>query len=163
MNVSWYDAQDFIGALNAAKSLTDRADRYRLPTEVEWERACRAGTETKYSFGDDERMLPAHAWFKKTSSAQTHLVGEKSPNAFGVSDMHGNVWEWCEDHWHDNFSGAPTNGSAWIAHDKAMPRVIRGGSYADESRDVRSASRFKQFPSVRADGIGFRLARTVAT
>ena len=92
IGISWYDAVAY------CKWLSEKTgDKYRLPTETEWEYACRAGTETKWSFGDDEKELEKHAWYNKNSDNTTHLVGEKLPNPWGLYDIHGNVWEWCED------------------------------------------------------------------
>ncbi len=99
-----------------------------MPTEAEWEYAARAGTQTRYSFGDDERKLGEYAWYYENSGDRAQPVGTRQPNPWGLYDMHGNVWEWVQDCWHENYSGAPTDGSAWEA-DNCQQRVLRGGSF----------------------------------
>ena len=121
--VSWNDAVEF------CKKLSQQTGKnYRLPSEAEWEYACRAGTQTKYYFGDDEKQLGNYAWYNGNANNETHPVGEKYPNQFGLYDMHGNVWEWCSDHWHDNYKNAPTDGSSWNSGTDNS-RVLRGGSW----------------------------------
>ena len=154
-SVNWRDAQAFIQRLN---QLTGHA--YRLPSEAEWEYACRAGSTAQWYFGDDESQLPDHAWYDSNSGNRTHPVGKKEPNAFGLYDMHGNVYEWCEDHWHDDYQGAPTDGSAWVTARKRL-RVLRGGNAGYPATSVRSASRGSITPVFRHWSIGFRLARTL--
>ncbi|MFM6439528.1 MAG: formylglycine-generating enzyme family protein, partial [Microcystis panniformis] len=116
---------------------------YRLPTEAEWEYACRAGTTTRYYFGDDANQLGDYAWYDGNSQRTTHPVGQKKPNAWGLYDMSGNVWEWCEDDWHDNYIGAPKDGSAWfIKNDNRSHRKCpRGGSWFNNPGNCRSAFR----------------------
>jgi|GEM_PF-1200063 len=134
--VSWNNAKEFCRKLS---ELTGK--NYRLPSEAEWEYACRAGTQTKYYFGDSESNLDEFAWYGSNSERRTHEVGEKLANAFGLYDMHGNVWEWCEDNWHDNYKKAPTDGSAWV--DKKSERYVsRGGSWSNYANSCRSAYRF---------------------
>jgi len=113
INVSWEDAQAYVAWLNDQPGLTGKNDAYRLPSETEWEYARRAGTQTRYSLGDDFDALQASAWFAHNSSRQTQPVGLKRPNRFGLHDMHGNVWEWCLDPWHGRYIGAPADGSVW--------------------------------------------------
>lgn len=171
INVSWADAQAFIAFLNRRRGLTDRPDRYRLPSEAEWEYACRAGTTTRYSFGDDESQLEEHAWFSANAADMTNPVGQKRPNAFGLHDMHGNVFEWCEDTWHDSYRvetadgyqlAAPADGSAWTVGGDPQARVLRGGSWYHSGPQVlRSADRFGAAP-IRNNYIGFRVARAIA-
>ena len=152
-NISWRQAKEFCEKLSALTGKT-----YRLPTEAEWEYAARAGTTTKWSFGDDEEKLGEYAWFGGNSGGETHPVGEKKPNGFGLYDMHGNVFEWVEDHWHDDYKGAPTDGSAWLTEDDNYYRVLRGGSWFNFNGSLRSAYRFNfDFPDSRFNYIGFRV------
>ncbi len=145
--VNWHDAKAFC---QKVKKLTGKD--YRLPSEAEWEYACRAGTTGDYA-GDLENM----AWYDGNAKGTTHPVGEKDPNGFGLYDMHGNVWEWCEDVWHENYQKAPTDGSAWLSGGDSSRRVLRGGSWGNASRDCRSALRISDAPGYRSDYSGFRL------
>jgi formylglycine-generating enzyme required for sulfatase activity len=151
-NVSWNDAQAFCQKLSQITGKT-----YRLPTEAEWEYACRAGTTTRYYFGDDASQLGDYAWYDGNSQKTTHPVGQKRPNAWGLYDMIGNVWEWCEDNWHDNYIGAPKDGSAWLTNDNDYP-IVRGGCWYNGPDGCRSADRFL---NPRRDGLsnsyGFRV------
>ena len=108
VNVSWYDCQEFCKKLS---EMTGR--KFDLPSESVWEYACRAGSTTRYHFGDDPAQLGEYAWFYSNSNNRLHPVAQKKPNRWGFFDMHGNVWEWCKDLWHSNYDGAPTDGSAW--------------------------------------------------
>ncbi len=150
--VSWYEAMEFCARLSAH---TGR--EYRLPTEAEWEYACRAGTTTRYHFGDTLTSELANY-----DANQTTEVGSCPPNAFGLYDMHGNVWEWCQDHWHKNYKGAPTDGSPWLTKDSDAYRVLRGGSWYFIPRICRSASRNDDRPGNRNFYIGFRVVANVA-
>ena len=143
-SISWSDAKEFCARLSQK---TGR--EYRLPTEAEWEYACRAGTTTPFHFGEtitaDLANYDGDSVYgdgvKGKSRQQTTPVGYfKVANNFGLYDMHGNVWEWCEDSWHDNYDNAPIDGSAWISQDTAL-NVLRGGSWYNYSRFCRSASR----------------------
>jgi formylglycine-generating enzyme required for sulfatase activity len=134
-NVSWEDVQDFIRRLNAKES----GVTYRLPTEAEWEYEARAGTTTAYSFGNDQGQLSQYAWYGATSGSQTQPVGKLRPNAWGLYDMHGNVWEWVQD-WYGPYTAA-------AAVDPAGPssgsrRVFRGGAWLSAAGGCRSASRY---------------------
>ncbi|NQS98140.1 MAG: formylglycine-generating enzyme family protein [candidate division Zixibacteria bacterium] len=153
--VSWDDVQEFILKLNQM----DSGKGYRLPTEVEWEYACRAGTNTTYYSGIDEAGLERVCWYKDNSESRTHPVRMKEPNAWGLYDMHGNVWEWCEDWYHDNYNGAPTDGSARLSSSSGI-RVIRGGSWYYFAGVCRSANRFYHDPSSSRGDLGFRLVRS---
>ena len=151
--VSWYDVQAFCVAFSA---LTGRT--FTLPSEAQWEYACRAGTTTLYSYGDSDALLGDYAWYRDNSGLQTHPVGTKLPNAWGLYDMHGNVWEWCLDSWHTNYIGAPTDGSAWVP-DIDPSRVIRGGGLSHSYPCVfRSAYRtIIGSPLPRYSVLGFRV------
>ncbi|GBD53612.1 SUMF1/EgtB/PvdO family nonheme iron enzyme [Microcystis aeruginosa NIES-298] len=152
--VSWNDAQAFCQKLSQISGKT-----YRLPTEAEWEYACRAGTTTRYYFGDDANQLGDYAWYAGNSQQTTHPVGQKKPNAWGLYDMSGNVWEWCEDNWHDSYENAPKDGSAWLTNDNdyriRINRIVRGGSFYYNPYRCRSASRLTHY--VLNDNIGFRV------
>ncbi|MDT5122901.1 MAG: eukaryotic-like serine/threonine-protein kinase [Acidobacteriota bacterium] len=141
--VAWIDAQNFIQQLNAMNN----GYVYRLPTEAEWEYACRAGTT-----GDYAGNLDAMAWHIRNSGGQPHPVGQKQPNSFGLYDMHGNVDEWCEDVWHDSYNGAPTDGSAWLSGGQQNYRVLRGGWWDDRASYLRSAWRTYDDPRGRLPG-----------
>jgi len=145
--------QQFIAKLNQKTG-----QKYRLPSEAEWEYAARAGTTTEWSFGNDEERLGDYAWYFDNSGGKTQAVGQKLPNAFGLHDMHGNVWEWTLDCFHYNYAGAPTDGSARTTGCDGAKRVLRGGSMYDLPEDLRSARRFGSNP-ISTDGDGFRLAR----
>ena len=155
VQVSWNDAQDFIKKLNEKESM----NKYRLPTEAEWEYAARAGTTTRYSFGDESK-LGDYAWYGANSGSTIHQVGQKKPNPWDLYDMHGNVWEWVQDSWHSGYSGAPTDGSCWESGVGSY-RVIRGGSWGNVARVCRSANRSLVDPSSRCDYLGFRLVKEV--
>jgi formylglycine-generating enzyme required for sulfatase activity/uncharacterized protein YraI len=151
-NVSWDDVQEFIRRLNAREG----GAMYRLPTEAEWEYAARAGTTTRWSFGDDAGQLGRYAWYDRNAGGQTYPVGQLQPNPWGLYDMHGNVWEWVQD-WY----GSYTNGTAV---DPAGPssgsaRVLRGGSWRGVARHCRSAGRGHDAPGFRGGNLGFRLLR----
>jgi formylglycine-generating enzyme required for sulfatase activity len=156
--VSWEDAQAFINKLNQVEKTKD----YRLPSEAEWEYSCRAGSETEFSFGDDAERLGEFAWVDDNSGGKTHPVGEKAPNAWELYDMHGNVWEWVEDDWHDTYKGAPNDGRDWIDKPRGSGRVMRGGCWGLDAHDCRSAARIGYRPDFRDNAVGFRLSRSVS-
>ncbi len=162
-NVSWYDAIEFCQRLSKK---TGR--RYRLPSEAEWEYACRAGAATPFHFGPTltphlanytEKSIEDFG-FKGHSHEQTTRVGEfKAANGFGLYDMHGNVWEWCMDYWHENYLGAPLDGSAWVSNQDAATRVMRGGSWFNFLEFCRSAYRSRELPGFRNVNFGLRVVR----
>ncbi len=152
--VSWQDAQGFIEELN----LQEGVSVYRLPTEAEWEYGARAGTQTTYHFGNAANRLGQYGWYDENSGGRTtHPVGQKRPNAWGLFDMHGNVWEWVAD-WYGAYPRSavtdprgPRTGAS---------RVNRGGSWSSNARHCRAASRSNDAPGDRYLNLGFRLART---
>ena len=153
-NVSWDDVQEFIARLNAQS--TD-GYTYRLPTEAEWEYACRAGTETRFYTGNSEADLDRAGWYRNNSDGQTHPVGQKEPNGFGLYDMHGNVWEWCSDWYGDYPTGSVTDPQG---PSSGEDRVLRGGSWYNDGRRMRCAYRYGYDPAVRYDADrGLRLVR----
>ncbi len=138
VNVSWEDARAF------TEWLTQQYDRkytFRLPSEAQWEYAARAGTATQFYFGNDGRRLGDYAWYAGNSAGRTHPVGRLKPNAWGLYDMLGNAWEWCQDSWHGDYHGAPTDGSAWESDDKRLFRLLRGGSWISRPQNCRCAFR----------------------
>jgi formylglycine-generating enzyme required for sulfatase activity/uncharacterized caspase-like protein len=158
--VSWHDAVEF------CRRLTDELGQpYRLPSEAEWEYACRAGTKTPFYFGETLTTDLANYDGNKVYADepkgrycnQTNEVGIFLPNAFGLYDMHGNVWEWCADHWHQNYQDAPIDGSAWLSKNENNNRLIRGGSWSINPGRCRSDYRSEATPSYRISFIGFRI------
>jgi formylglycine-generating enzyme required for sulfatase activity len=149
-------------AVEFCRRLSERADekaagrRYRLPTEAEWEYACRAGSNTAFSFGNGSADLGSHAWYRANRNGMTHAVGGKKPNAFGLYDMHGNVWEWCSD-WYDENYYASSPATDPKGPDSGSFRVLRGGSWDNEPGGVRCASRNCLTPRRRYDGSGVRV------
>ncbi|MDB4621624.1 formylglycine-generating enzyme family protein, partial [Rubripirellula sp.] len=152
--VSWEDAVEFCRKLSELPAEKSAGRVYRLPTEAEWEYACRAGTTTKYSFGDDDSELGDYAWFSGNSGQTSHPVGVKQPNAWGLYDMHGNVWEWCQDRYGDYPGRTVTNPSG---ANSGSGRVFRGGSWSRTAGFCRSAYRVRYYPSYRYFSIGFRV------
>ena len=160
--IGWDDALEFVRRLSEKTG-----KQYRLPTEAEWEYAAKAGSGTKYGFGDDESLLNENAWFSSNSNKKTHPVAQKKSNAFGLYDMYGNVEEWTQDCWHENYVGAPTDGSAWTTPCtkrsylwfSSIFRVVRGGSYLSSGPLLAFPGAYVQssviFPSLQ----GFRVAR----
>ena len=159
--VSWEDAQEFCKRLSVATGKD-----YRLPSEAQWEYACRAGTETPFHFG--ETISPELANYEGRSTygdgskgefrQETTEVGSFPANDWGLHDMHGNVWEWCEDDWHSNYNGAPEDGSAWVESNRTeASRLLRGGSWDLDPRNCRSAYRYDSPRVDRHYLIGFRV------
>ena len=150
--VRWNDAVEFCRKLSQLSEEKAAGYVYRLPTEAEWEYACRAGTTTKYSFGDSESELGEYAWYRANSGNTTHPAGGRKPNAWGLYDMHGNVKEWCQD-WYEDYPSGPVTDPTGAA--SGSRRVLRGGSFFVQSSYVRSATRNNRYVST-----GFRPART---
>ena len=156
--VSWEDAAMFCEELSKHSSYD-----YRLPTEAEWEYACRACTTTRFCFGDNDEELAAFAWYIVNAPTETHPVGQKRANAWGLYDMHGNLWEWCQDVWHDNYKGAPPDGSAWLSGGESSSRVLRGGSWGDYPINCRSTNRNSNWPGARSYYFGLRVVARART
>jgi formylglycine-generating enzyme required for sulfatase activity len=178
--VSWLDAEEFCLRLSEHVQ-----QEYRLPTEAEWEYACRAGTTTPFHFGktisSDIANYRAQDWKISEDTTYSGKYGEgklgefrekttpvgyfKVANRFGLSDLHGNVWEWCQDHWHSDYKGAPKDGSAWIDSDakEDKNRVLRGGSWNYNPRNCRSAARLNNNPDYRYYNVGFRVVSRART
>lgn len=170
INVSWHDAVAYCEWLSE-----QTGKQYRLPTEAEWEYACRAGSTGNYCFGDDESRLGEYAWYRDNAfetvkkkkllifeeeekNYKTFPVGQKKPNAWGLYDMHGNVWEWCQDRWHDSYNGAPSDGSAWESGDSSC-RLLRGGSWNYVTAYCRAACR--DLSGHRNYAFGFRVVCSI--
>jgi formylglycine-generating enzyme required for sulfatase activity len=151
--VSWHDVQAFIKRLNAKEG----HNRYRLPTEAEWEYAARAGTTGAYSFGDDAAGLGGYGWYRDNSGDKPHPVGQKQPNAWGLYDMHGNVLEWVQDWYSDEYYGNNPSTDP-ICLSSGPTRVVRGGALSCSARDCRSAYRDYFAAGNRHNDLGFRLA-----
>ena len=169
-NVSWLDAVQFCNKLSERESLRPYyrkegdqvtiagGNGYRLPTEAEWEYACRAGSGTAYGFGDDAARLGEFAWFKGNSGDKTHPVGQKQPNAFGLYDMHGNVWEWCWDGYDpDYYKRSPVDDPSGPVD--GSNRVFRGGGWNCAAENCRAAYRNGNTPTNAINSLGLRLAR----
>ena len=158
INVSWNDAREYVAWLSSQSGQT-----YRLLTEAEWEYAARAGSTTQFTWGNEIGQGRANCGGCTTQwdFVQTAPVGSFAANAFGLHEMHGNVWEWVEDCWNENYSGAPANGDAWLSGDCSQ-RVLRGGSHDDFPYDLRSAVRFANAADDRTPSLGFRVARSLA-
>jgi formylglycine-generating enzyme required for sulfatase activity len=166
VQVSWEEAMEFCRRLSQHTKLF-----YTLPSEAQWEYACRAGTTTPFAFGD--MMMPSLANYdhvyngkfiirlgpKGQYQQKTVEVGCFPANAWGLKDMNGNVWEWCLDHWHSNYRDAPSDGSAWVTGGEPTRRLLRGGSWRDSHRSCRLAARYWRHLDDRNDSIGFRLCR----
>ncbi|NCA72185.1 MAG: hypothetical protein EOM91_19340, partial [Sphingobacteriia bacterium] len=183
VGVSWDDALAFCAWLSE-----QTGERYALPTEGQWEYACRAGTTTRWSCGDDEKLLGHHAWYRQNAGSKLHAVGEKQPNPWGLFDMHGNIWEWCADWYLSGYDQKLSTGTEQLSSgtreassrlgqtpsgseqtpsenptgpESGYLRVVRGGSWSGIADYCRSACRDRLGPSGRDDFLGFRLSRTV--
>lgn len=158
--VSWEDAVEFCKKLSDLPEEKKAGRVYRLPTEAEWEYACRAGSKTAYSFDDEEGLLPEYGWFNRNSSNRTHTVGLLEPNAWGLYDLHGNVWEWCSDRHGEYPKGSVSDPTGPC---EGSNRVIRSGGWSDAAASCRSASRTWDVSSLRGLNDGFRLALSSST
>jgi len=157
VEISWEAAKDYCAWLAA------KAERpIRLPSEAEWECACRAGGDDEFAFGDDEGRLSEYAWFGQDWESGARAVATLKPNRWGLYDLHGNVWEWCEDTYHATYKDAPTDGSAWTEGGEVWQgtpnRVRRGGGWGWSAGGCRSASRYRFHPGFRYGHLGFRPA-----
>jgi len=173
--VSFFDAVQFCNKLSQRMGLVPcygieeecvkwerQANGYRLPSEAEWEYACRAGTETAYSFSDDTAQLGEYAWYKNNSEGRTHEVGRKQPNQWGLFDLHGNVWEWCWDSYDTNNVTADNDSlKPPVSAEMGCKRVVRGGAFVFGARFLRAAARFGVRPANRSRIIGFRFVRSL--
>ncbi|HBB31481.1 MAG TPA: formylglycine-generating enzyme family protein [Cyanobacteria bacterium UBA8803] len=164
--VSWYDAKEFCARLSQRTK-----KEYRLPTEAEWEYACRAGTTTPFHFGNiiTTDYVNYNGNYTYGDSPKGEYRGETTPvgyfnvaNPFGLYDMHGNVYEWCEDDYHQNYENAPTDGSAWLSSDKNTTKIIRGGCWNFYPYSCRCAYRDRSYPDYRNIVIGLRVVRAAA-
>jgi eukaryotic-like serine/threonine-protein kinase len=168
-SVSWLDAVEFCNKLserekrapfyriNGTNVTIVGGNGYRLPREAEWEYACRAKSATLYPFGDDASRLDEHAWYNRNSESKTHPVGQKLPNAWGLYDMLGNVWEWCGDGYDEKYDGSslPANPSDVS---ETSGRVFRGGSWLYDASLCRPAYRYLESPRYQDSLVGFRVA-----
>jgi len=152
-NVSWNDCQKFLTKIN-----TMGIGKFRLPTEAEWEYACRAGSTTRFPWGNDPNysQLRQYAWYDGNSNGTSHSVGQKKPNAWGLYDMHGNVWEWCSDFYGDYSSGNQTDPRGATS---GSYRVMRSGGWDNFAEQLRSAYRSGDKPTFADVDLGFRLVR----
>jgi formylglycine-generating enzyme required for sulfatase activity len=159
--ITWDEAVTFCkkatGEMRKRKLLQE-SEEIRLPTEAEWEYACRAGTTTAFSFGDDAKDLTLYAWFTGNAKGNDPPVGAKKGNPWGLFDMHGYVWEWCADSWHPDYKTAPTDGTARLEKE-TKERVVRGGAWTTSADECRSAFRGQRKPDTKGPDIGFRCVR----
>jgi formylglycine-generating enzyme required for sulfatase activity len=161
--VTWHDAQSFLSALNTHAS-SSSLYMYRLPSEAEWEYVCRAGTTTEYSFGNtiSTKLANFDCRYRHGNTPEgisihkTTPVGNYPPNRWGVYDMHGNLWEWCGDVWHENYIGAPSDGSSWLVGGDSTRRVVRGGAWNQLDYECTSAYRRSEISSHGLTYVGFR-------
>ncbi len=153
-DIDWDDVQSFLAKLN--QSDIAKSGRFALPSEAQWEYACRAGSDTAYSFGYGEERLGEYAWYSENSGKITHPVGQKLANKWGLHDLYGNVWEWVND-WYSGYPSEPQQDPD--GPDQGSARVYRGGGWTTYAGHCRSAYRYSSDPTFRRDDLGFRLAR----
>ena len=153
-HVGWDETKMFLKKLNALTG-----ERYRLPTDAEWEYAARGGPKSQGSLYVGSDDLDSVAWYDKNSGNKVHRVGQKQPNGLGLYDMSGNVWEWVEDCWNKKYPGPPTDGSAWKSRDCSR-HMLRGGAWSSYPRYLRSSNRYRELSSFLRYDVGFRLAGT---
>jgi len=152
-SVSWIEAIEFCDTLRHRCGVS-----VRLPSEAEWEYACRAGSTTQYHFGDSPAKLSMYAWFENNSGGHTAPVRLKKPNAWGLFDMIGNVWEWCSDRWHEDYTGAPCDGAPWLASSSHRLRhCVRGGAWDMDAFRCRSSYRSFDWEEIGTNRTGFRI------
>lgn len=156
--ISWDDAKRYVAWISKKTG-----HRYALPSEAIWEYAARGGAKTDYSWGNDigRNLANCNGCGSRWDAKQAAPVGSFAANGFGLHDMHGNVWEWVEDCWHDTYAGAPIDGSAWLKSCGGNRRIIRGASWANGPRGVRATNRVRYAPVYRADYLGFRVFRSL--
>lgn len=157
--LSFADAQEFCRKateLMRAAKLIAANEVIRLPSEAEWEYAARAGTKTRYSFGDDAAELNEYGWHHGNAAGNDPPVGAKKPNAWKLYDVHGYLWEWCADSWHDDYRGAPADGSAWMTGGEVKQAVLRGGSWKDDADKLTSSFRRAADKQLKDDAVGLR-------
>ncbi|PWB50730.1 MAG: hypothetical protein C3F06_11735 [Candidatus Methanoperedenaceae archaeon] len=152
--VSWEDVQRFIKNLNEM----ERTNKYRLPSEAEWEYAARSGMNSSYSFGSDTLKLGDYAWFINNSDSKSHAIGSKKPNSWELYDIHGNVYEWVNDNWYENYDDAPIDGSSWISTN-VPSKVVRGGSWNSYPFQCRLAFRYYADKAAKENDLGFRVVK----
>ncbi|MCP4348341.1 MAG: formylglycine-generating enzyme family protein [Desulfobacterales bacterium] len=153
-SVSWHDAQEFVRKLNEL----EKTDLYRLPSEAEWEYACRARSNKRYCFGDDEGYASEYGWFCNNSGSKTHPVGQKKHNAWGLYDMHGNVWEWCQD-WYGSYTSSDVTDPG--GPDSGSSKVFRGGSWFSFVENCRAGVRDCDPPDRFGHDLGFRIVKSL--
>jgi formylglycine-generating enzyme len=172
VNVSWIDAVTYcnwlselhrlepVYSIGPETTLILDTNGYRLPTEAEWEYAARGGKRNKgYKFAGSNK-LDQVGWYESNAGQQTHPIGALNSNELGIHDMSGNVWEWCADICHDDYHGAPSNGSAWLLGGKKRSRIVRGGYWGSSEMDCRVSARCDWIEDECDYDLGFRLART---
>lgn len=157
--LTWDEANEFctrVTRLLREAKLIGAKQVVRLPTEAEWEYAARAGSTTLYSFGDDVANLDAHAWSTRNAAGNDPAVGALKPNPWQLYDVHGYLWEWCADTWHDNYTGAPADGTDWTVGGDQAQRILRGGSWKDPAEQLTSSFRRAADRTLKDDAVGLR-------